>query len=249
MTNFSIDKTYALFQTANNKKIIGDLENTGAKIFKFPPLDTEKIQLDENFAEKLRNLSQFDWIIFADVFAVDHFLQSLEENGIDFFELDNLRVCAFGEAVSDRLRFSQVHTDVIPNSIQTETIFNAIIEYIGTDDLEKLSFLFPKENSANYEITEKLNIANGKVFEMPIYRINLFDSKEMTKLKILLEGGAVDEFIFSSAEDVFAVYYYFSGEIEDLKKETKTSAIGEVVFQTLKEYGFKPHLFHFVKEN
>lgn len=249
MTNFSNDKTYAFFQTPNNKKLFADLENAGAKFFLFPPLETGIISLDENSVNNIKNLSQFDWIIFPDVFAVDYFLQNLEENSVDFYELDDLRVCAFGEAVSDRLRFSQIHADVIPNSIETEIVFKAIVEYIGVNDLEELKFLFPKENSLTYELTDKLESAGAKVFKMPIYKINSSENKEITKLKVLLAGGAIDEFVFSSAEDVFALFFYFSGEIENFSNEAKTSAVGEAAFQTLKEYGFKPRLFHLLREN
>ena len=249
MTNFSTQKTFALFQTPINKKLTADLENAGAKIFKFPPLVTERVDLADNMSEKLKNLTQFDWIIFPDVLAVDYFLRNLEENSVDFFELDHLRVCAFGEAVSDKLRFSQVHTDVITNSIETEAISNALAEYIGDDDLNELNFLFVTENSTDYRLSNKLKKAHAAVFEMPVYQINSSENKEITKLKVLLEGGAVDEFIFSSPEDVFALHHYLSGEIEELKREVKTSAVGEITFLTLKEYGFKPHYFHLIKEN
>ena len=249
MINFAAQKTYALFQTPNNKKLIADLKNRGAKVLEFPPLETVGINANEKSAERLKNLTQFDWIIFPDAFAVNYFLHRLEENSIDFFELDDLRVCAFGEAVSDCLRFVQLHADVIPNSIEPQTVFKAITDYIGGVDLNNFTFLFPRENSSKYELTNLLKNAGAEISEFPVYQINSVKTTEVTKLKVLLEGGAVDEFIFSTAEDVFALNFYFSGEIEDLKKEVKTSAVGDVAFQSLKEYGFKPRLFHFDKEN
>ncbi len=249
MTNFSTQKTYALLNTPMNKKLIADLEKRGAKVFKFPPLETEKINADADFIKAIKNPARFDWIIFPDVFSVDYFLQTLEENGTDFYELDDLRVCAFGEAVSDRLRFSQLHADVVPNSIETKNVYRELTDYIGGDKLSELNFLFLKENLSKYDLINKLKGAGAAISEFAVYRINTSGGTDLTKLKILLEGGAVDEFIFSAAEDVFALYYYFSGEIEDLKKELKTSAVGETVFQTLKEYGFKARLYLSAKEN
>lgn len=249
MTNFHTDKTYALFQTPGNQKLIAKLKKQSAKVFVFPPLETVSISLGENQRKITENLARFDWIIFADVFAVEYFLRILEENAIDLYELDNLRVCALGEAVSDRLRFAQLHADVIPTLIETETIFRTLVEYLGGKSLNELSFLFPKENSINCDLTEKLKKAGAFVLELPIYKINLFSGKEFTKLKILLENGAIDEFIFSSAEDVLALRRYFSDEVENVRREVKTSAIGEAAFQTLREYGFKPRVFPSQKEN
>ncbi len=115
MSDSTPPKTYALFANNAIQKIIARLENQSVNIILFPNIEISEILLDEKAEGILKNLNRFDWIIFPDIFAVDFFLRALENLRIDFFELDAVRVCAFGETVADRLRFSLVHADVILN--------------------------------------------------------------------------------------------------------------------------------------
>lgn len=240
MSNATDQKTYGLFSTAVNQKLIRKLESDGAKVFLFPPIETEKVISDETSINYLQNLTNFDWIIFPDVFAVDYFLQALEELDVDFFELDAVQVCAIGEAVADRLRFVQLHADLIPNFVETENIFATITNYTSQNGLKNLRFLLLKENGAEIELTEKLTENKAFVTELPIYQARIRDKREVSKLKILLKNGAIDEFIFSSLTDIIALKYLFSvDEVSEVFDEIKVSATDEVMFQALKEHNLK----------
>jgi len=238
------EKIYALFSVAVNKKLVGDLGKKSAKVFLFPPVETEKFVLDSTQTRHLKTVADFDWIIFTDVFAVDYFLQNLEENGVDCFEMDAVRVCALGEAVSDRLRFVQLHADVIPNSRVVETVVSAVLNY-ANNAIKNLKFLVVKESSGNFSIAEKLIKSAATVLELPIYQAKITNKNEIVKLKTLLKSGAIDEFVFTSAEDFLALQSYFPAEaVSDVLAEIKISTVSEVVFQTAKEYGLRPHYFH-----
>jgi uroporphyrinogen-III synthase len=237
----SNEKTYALFSNPTNKKIVATLEEKGTKVFQFPPLETEKTSLDEKSVACIKNLNSIDWVIFPDVLTVDYFLQILEETEIDLFEMDSVRVCAFGETVADRLRFVQLHADIIPTSIEAAQVFLALSDYIGKDGLNKLKFLLAKETLLEYEIREKLIEKGANVVAMPVYQAKKMKTDEITKLKILLKGGAIDEFIFSSPTDLIALKHYFgSNEISTILSEINISTIDKAMFQALKEHNLKP---------
>ncbi|HXH68919.1 MAG TPA: uroporphyrinogen-III synthase [Pyrinomonadaceae bacterium] len=243
MTN-SNEKTYALFSNPTNKKIIAELEKEGAKVFQFSPLITEKTVLDEKSVADIKNLNAFDWIIFPDVLTVDYFLQVLEENGIDLFEIDSIQVCAFGEAVADCLRFVQLHADVIPNSVEAASVFLALLDYIGKDKLCNLKFLLPKEISQEFEIKGKLIESRASVVELPIYQAKISTADETAKLKALLKGGAIDEFIFSLPTDLIALKHYFNNKlISTTLSEINISTVDKAMFQTLKEHDLKADYF------
>lgn len=241
MPNSADQKTYGLFSTVANRKLIRELESVGAKVFQFPPIETENVILDKTSIAYLQNLSSFDWVIFPDVFTVDYFLQALEMCEIDFFELDAVSVLAFGEAVADRLRFVQLHADLIPNFVETENIFLTLSNFINQNGLENLRFLLPKEIFSSIEITKNLTKNKAIVKELPIYKVRISDKREVSKLKVLLTGGAIDEFIFSSPTDLIALKYLFSdNSMSEILAETKVSATDEVMFQALKEHNQKP---------
>lgn len=245
MSNSAIEKTYAFFETPLNKKLSAQLTNNAVRFFLFPPLETEKINLKDEKIALLKNINEVDWLIFTDVLAVDYFLQSLTENEIDFFELDAVRVCAFGEIVADRLRFDQIHADVIPNLINTQTVFSAISFYTGENNLRNLKMLLIKEKSQDFKINNLLTEANAELIELPIYTAKISDKNNITKLKTLLKNGAIDEFIFSAPEDLIALYHYFPNETElnTIFEGVKAAAADENIFQNLKEYNFKPRYF------
>jgi uroporphyrinogen-III synthase len=240
------EKTYALFSTPTNKKIIAALQERGAKVFQFPPLETEKTVLDEKLIHCIKNLNAYDWVIFPDVLTVDYFLQMLEENEIDLFEMDSLQVCAFGETVADQLRFVQLHSDVIPTSIEATQIFSALSDYIGSDGLNNVKFLLVKESSLEYEIKEKLIKNGANISELPIYQAKISKSDEITRLKILLNSGAIDEFVFSSPVDLIALSFYFgNNRLSEILSEITVSMVDKSVSQTLNDHNLKSNLFKF----
>lgn len=240
----SNEKTYALFFNPTNKKIVAELEKQGAKVFLFPPLEEERIVLDEESVAAIKNLGNFDWIIFPDILTVDFFLEILRENEIDLFEMDSAQVCTFGETVADRLRFVQLHADVIPNAVDSNNVFLALSDYIGQDKFRSLKFLFLKQTLQHYEIEKKLIGSGSIVFELPIYQTKVLRTNEITKLKTLLKNGAIDEFIFSSPTDLIALENYFENEsISKTLSEINVWAANKEIFQTLTEYDLKAKYF------
>lgn len=236
MPNSIQEKTYALFADANNRKIASALERAGAKVISFPPLEFEKIESNENSAEQLSGLAEFDWIIFPDVLTVDFFLQTLEENRIDFFELDRMRVCAFGEAVSDQLRFVQLHADVIPNRLRTEDVISALKNYVAAEDFKNLKFLFVRGSLFDAALKNQLLQAGAEVSEMPVYQIKVSKENEISKLKALVKGGAIDEFVVLAPADFIRLNYIFGGEpLAQIFAGIKISAADPIVYQTIRE--------------
>ena len=227
-----IDKTYAVFDRQANRKIISGLEEQGAKVFRINFPEIEAAQLSNADLKKLQNPADFDWLVFPDVFAVEVFLEKLEESGIDFFELDAVRICAFGEAVCDRLRFVQIHSDVIPPDFHPEMVFLAIRNFAV--EIENLRFLILKRTESVCDLSDMLRAGKAEVSEIEIYRLK--PDAELSKIKALLTGGAIDTFLFNSPEEVFAFANLFgTGKFEDLG----FSSNDEITRQTLKEFNFE----------
>ena len=245
MPNF-VDKTYALFSGATNKKLIAALEKANAKFFLFPPLEIEKIFSDqESFTETI-DFKRFDWVIFPDVLSVEFFLQALEENEVDLFEMDLIQVCAVGEAVADRLRFAQLHADIIPGSNSAADILKTLADYVGKVQPDSLKFLMLKGIPLKYEIEEKLIELGANLVSIPIYQAKGSNPREIAKLKVLLAGGAIDEFILSTPTDLIALKLYFDNRsISQILSEIKVSTIDRAMFQMLKEHELKAEYAQF----
>ena len=237
-----MSKTYALFSTAANRKIIAHLEEKGETVFQFKPIETFR---KENTNMLENKLAETDWIIFPDIYAVDHFVEILEANGTDLFELDAAHTVAVGEAVADRLRFSQLHADIIPANLEAETIFSSLTDYLGGASPAGLNFLIPKGAGFDLEFAKLLTEAGAEVSEIEVYDLDAAPEKNKTaNLKALLKGGAIDEFILTSAEDVFSLQNWLSPEnLPEYFAETKTSGTNEISVQTLRENNLRPGFF------
>ena len=237
MSNLETEKTYAIFSSPLNKKLIAELKDKGKKVVIFPSVSAEKIELTETAKTKLKNLTEFDWLIFTDVFAVDFFVEVLRELEIDLFELDAIRVCALGEAVADRLRFDQIHADLIPAKIDEKRVISTISEY-SIENIENLRFLVISEIYSKF-------FANSKFELFPIYQAKFTDESQKAKSAALLKGGAIDEFIFSAPEDLVSLKFLcFGDELADVLTEMKISATSESAYQSLLDYGLRPLYFH-----
>lgn len=244
MSNLEIKKTYGLIAAPLNKKLISELKQSGEDVLVFPAVKTAKLEISGEAIKFIKNPSDFDWIIFTDIFAADHFIEALRKEETDFFELDNLMVCALGEAVSDRLRFIQVHADVIPANNSNEAVFSEISQFVG-GEFENLRFLVLREHLKKHSFVEILQRAKAYVVELPVYRAEFGTETEQIKLKTLLKGGAVDEFVFSSPEDVLAIKFLFpENDLPEILNGVKISAVNENAFHSLQENGLRPLYFH-----
>jgi uroporphyrinogen-III synthase len=239
MQSASNEKTYALFSTTANRRLAAALSEAKAKVFEFEPIEIRPLKTGQILFD------EFDWIIFPDLYAVDFFLSLLEENSIDLFELDAAQVLTLGEAVADRLRFVQLHADVIPPTIETETIFAALTDYLGKENLNGLRVVVPKESDFDFELKDKLIDAGATVKEIAVYQASVAEKNVTANLKALLKGGAIDEFIISAPEDVVSLKHYLSPD--DLRAGfagVRVSGTNEISMQTLRENNLRPHFFH-----
>jgi uroporphyrinogen-III synthase len=238
-------KTYAIFSKPTNRKIISRLRAAQNEVIEFPFAEAEKIELNPAEKSLIETIAEFDWIIFPDVYAVEFFLEALERANRELFELDLLRILAFGEAVADRLRFVQVHADVIPARLDAESVFSALRDYLsGEEEFKNLRILLPKESSSRMALTEMLRQNESEAAELDIYRLPKTENAAgLTRLKALLKGGAVDEFVFAAPVEVSGLAALFGEKLKDLLAGTSVSATDETTFQTLREHELRPLYF------
>jgi uroporphyrinogen-III synthase len=217
-------KTFAIFDTPLNKKLISDLKSKNQNLIVFPYF-TKTAREAEHF-----ELASFDWLIFTDINTVDFFVQYLENRNVNLFELDELRVCAFGEAVSDKLRLHQLHADIIPAKLDAQTVISAIKEY--ELDFDSQRFLIISSVNLNQNLIKAFESETASFDALSVYE---FDKIEISpKSKALLKGGAIDEFIFNSPEDVCDFVAIFS------ERDLSFSATDSVIEQNVKENGLIP---------
>ena len=240
----SAGKTYALVASAANKRIVKTLEAAGARVVLFPRAQISACSLGAAARLILADAVNYDWLIFFDVSAVDYFLRALEDAQTDQFELDRRRICALGEAVADRLRFAELHADVVPRRVQTTAILDGLNDYIGADNFIENRFLLVKQKSASSQIKDVLIGRGVSADELEIYEAAIENPPDAWRLKALLKSGAIDEFVVSAPEDWIALRAFLKTDDPSVFfGETTVSAADTVTFQFLREHELEPRYF------
>lgn len=239
MMEFSSGKTYGIFSTPRNKQIIAKIRESQANVIEFSYGEILKRELTKDEEKLLIEIRQCDWLVFKDVFSADLFIEKLEELEIDIYELDEIRICSFGEAVADRFRFVQLHSDIIAQKIDEMLIADSILNYIGDSEDSVNSKILVSGIESNQLLEDILRSKKVQVEKLKIADFENIRQSEQTLKKTKLKGGTVDEFIFTSVEDVMQFKLQFAAEFADSDIFETIWGTDEITLKTLDEFGIK----------
>ncbi|MEJ7616566.1 MAG: uroporphyrinogen-III synthase [Pyrinomonadaceae bacterium] len=156
---------------AQSFEFAAELESRGARVIACPTIE---IVAPESYAaldEAIEHLYGYDWLIFTSVNGVDYFVRRFAQLGRDVSELDELKVCAIGEATADRLRDVSVHVDLVPEQFKAEGVFAALESYLGGhENLRGLNFLIPRAAVARDYLPRALEEAGARAAVVAAYR-------------------------------------------------------------------------------
>ena len=215
------------------------LELFGARVI---PCPTIEIVEPESFAaldEAIDHLYGYDWIVFTSVNGVEHFLRRLKAREHDVSELDDLRVCAIGDATAEKLRAAQVHVDVIPDEFKAEGVFAALVRFVGGQAaLAGLSFLIPRAAVARSYLPDALEEAGARADVVAAYRTVRPQNPDIARINALLSAGAIDCIAFTSSSTVTNFAQLFdTNDLADLLKGVVVACIGDITAKTAFEHG------------
>lgn len=242
MIEMNKHKKYGIYSTAVNRRLVETLKEKAFDLIEFSPFEVQSIEPLEDKKKLFLDIGRLEWIIFTDIFSADFFIEELERNNIDIFELDEVRICSFGEAVADRLRFVQIHSDIIAQKIIEKDILNAIIKYNDqSENLNNLTVVKLKDEIGS--LSAELENNNFSAIELVLGKCIIPPQNDLAKQKALLKGGAIDEMIFCSVEDVWQFRLQF-GELRQYKDLIETFwGSDEITLKTLDEFGIKAFYF------
>jgi uroporphyrinogen III methyltransferase/synthase len=217
------------------------LESYGARVVTCPTIEIVEPESYQPLDEALENLYGYDWLIFTSVNGVDHFLRRMEERGHEASELDDLRVCAIGEATACRLGERRVHVDLVPEQFKAEGVFEALERFVGgRGNLSGKNFLIPRAAVARDYLPRALEEAGARADVIAAYRTVAPRSSELGRVRALLAGGAVDCITFTSSSTVRNFARLFDAtDLRGLLAGVTVACIGDITASTAAEYGLR----------
>jgi uroporphyrinogen III methyltransferase/synthase len=219
---------------------VTELENYGASVIVCPTIEIAEPESYERLDEAIDHLYGYDWLIFTSANAIDFFLRRLNTRGVKIEDLDEIKVCAIGQASADKLRDAHVHVDVVPAHAKAEGVFAALSEYAGgTEQLRGLNILLPRAAAGRDYLPKSLEAAGARVDVVTAYRTVVPENLDRGRLSAMLAGSA-DCIAFTSSSTVKNLALLF--DTHDLGKVLaglNVACIGDVTAATAAEFGLQ----------
>jgi uroporphyrinogen III methyltransferase/synthase len=226
--------------TSQAGDFINALQEYGANVLSCPTIEIAEPESYERLDEAIDHLYGYDWIIFTSGNGVEYFLRRLKTRGVAVAELDELKVCAIGEATADKLRDAQVHVDLIPSQAKAEGVFSSLSEFAGgPEQLHGLNILIPRAAVGRDYLPKSLEAAGARVDVVTAYRTVVPENLDRGRLSAMLTGSG-DCIAFMSSSSVKNLGLLF--DTHDLGEKLHgltVACIGDVTAATAAEYGLQ----------
>jgi uroporphyrinogen III methyltransferase / synthase len=224
-------------------EFVSRLASYGAAVVLCPTIEICELDNYERLDEAIEHLFGYDWLIFTSVNGVEYFFKRLKQLNHDVSELDELKVCAIGEATADKLRDSHVHVDVVPDEFKAEGVFAALEQFVGgREALQRLNVLIPRASVARDYLPKALEEAGARVDVVPAYRTDLPANLDRGRVAAMLSGSA-DCVAFTSSSTVKNLAKLF--DTQDLGPALAgvvVACIGDVTSATAAAYGLNTEI-------
>lgn len=221
-------------------EFVSELEHYGAKVIICPTIEIAEPESYERLDEAIDHIYGYDWLIFTSANAIEYFLRRLHARDVKVEELDEIKVCAIGQASADKLRDAHVHVDVIPSQSKAEGVFTALSEYVGgAEQFQGLNILLPRAAVGRDYLPNALENAGARVDVVTAYRTVVPENLDRGRLSAMLAGGA-DCIAFTSSSTVKNLALLFdTHDLSNVLTGVTIACIGDVTAATAADYGLK----------
>ena len=206
-------------------KLTKQLENLGAEVLEFPTIKISPPSDNfESLDAAIKNLTNFDWIIFTSANGVEKFFSRLK-----FFKLDarifyNAKVAAIGSATAEKLSDFGIVADLIPAEFRAEGLIDEL-----KDKVADKKILIARAEVAREILPQELEKLGAIVTVAKVYKTEPA-AENFSKIA----NEKIDLATFTSSS---TVENFVAAVGADFLRKIKTAAIGTVTAETLKNFG------------
>ncbi len=217
---------------------IHQLESLGANVISFPTIKITTIKNDPILDEKIKNINNYNSLIFTSENAVKSLLEKLDELGINF-DPKRFFIISIGGKTSQVLRENEFRIDFQSKLFTSKSLIEkvSLINLVGRKILVPSSTLSKKNQ---FSILEK---SGAIVEQVAIYTNTVNDTEFLDKELNEIKKKEIDLYIFTSPS-TFKGYVEIQkiGNCVDYFKNKNIAVIGPVTKKTLEEFSLKPNI-------
>ncbi len=210
------------------------LRKLGANVIQFPTIRINPLADYSAVHAAIRELGNYEWVIFTSVNGVRHFWAQLAELGLDTRALGAAKVAAIGPATADILREKGIEPDFIPEKYVAEGVVKGLLER----GMKGSRVLLPRAREAREVLPDELRRAGATVDVLPVYE-TVPAGEQRDEVLALLEKDALHGITFGSSSTVDNFFALIKPEqLARHRDSVKLASIGPVTTRTLERHGF-----------
>ena len=189
--------------------------------FHLPLIKIEPLKDYTKFDNYLGMIRDFDWIVFASRYGVEHFFKRLNAISYDARMLRDIKIAAVGSSTKDRLLDFGVRADLVPK----EESSKGLLERFEKEHLEGKKVFLPRSDISDKGLEKGFKKLGANVTTSFAYR-NVVP-KDLPDLDL----GFFNEIMFTSPSTVRNLKRRYGR----LPKGIKVSCIGDVTLEEAKK--------------
>ncbi|HEY3309415.1 MAG TPA: uroporphyrinogen-III C-methyltransferase [Desulfuromonadaceae bacterium] len=211
------------------------LADRGATAIECPTIRLIEPENWEPLDLALRQLTNYDWLVFTSANAVNNFFRRLGTLALDTRALGSCRVCVVGPKTAQAIQKFGICPDLIPGDYLAE----GVVAELAKQDINGKNILFPRADRAREIIPQELKLL-GAVVNSPIAYRNILPDRLPSEALFALEKRCLDCITFTSSSTVQNLAEMLGKDLlVDMLRGVTVASIGPVTSRSCRELGLR----------
>ena len=211
------------------------LEQAGANTVELPTIQIGPLEDFSELDATLKNIADYQWVIFASANAVESVFDRFESQGKDARALAGMTVGAIGPTTAQALSRWGITADFVPS----RPVSAVVLKELSGRDWKDVSVLLPSADIGRDELEKGLTNLGAKVNRLAAYRNVPVEGVSGLAKKAFVDG--VDIVTFTSSSTVRNLVEMLDGDRAALETSF-IACIGPVTSATARELGLQVDL-------
>jgi len=171
--------------------------------------------------EMIKNIQDFDWIVFTSVNGAKYLFQRLLRMGMDTRKLASAKIAAIGKTTAARLLKYGIIPDMVPENESSA----GLVEEFSKIEVSNKKVLLPQAKISSKELPDGLLNMNANIKKITVY-------KTIEKDPGQIDFDFIDNILFTSGSTVRAFVKYF----QKVPSHIKVYGLGQPTLSEAKKH-------------
>ncbi|AFQ43226.1 uroporphyrinogen-III C-methyltransferase [Desulfosporosinus meridiei] len=208
-----------------------EIEALGGEAWEFPTIDIAPPTDNAALINAIKNLREFQWLIFTSVNGVEAFFDELSIQERDVRELIGVEIVAIGPATQASLEKRGLRAAYVPEEYKAEKIVEGLTSRVAKGQ----KVLLARAEEARDVLPVSLKAMGVEVSDVPVYK-TVLGGANSGELKRMLAEQEIHKVTFTSSSTVRNFMELLDGEIS-LLNGVLLYSIGPITSATARKLG------------